>query len=320
MKSENKRKISPNAVVSTLLSFLMCLLLFFVAISVSMKLTIYNEGFFKQTLEKSNYFDNVSSSISEKFVSHANASGIDAEFLVNTIDREALKNDIEKANSVLYGGEGFSESNKQEFSASLTTALKEYAVDNNFELNAEIEGNLQFLANKCAETYADSISFPFINQLAAQVSNTSLIITWFMVVCAALFVIILFFVFIINRKRIHRAFSYLFYSIAAAFLMLVVPSGIGLATDFISNIAIYEKPLYMFVTTYLRSYLIILLIICAFLFVLLVGSIICYAVALKRSKKMAKEKRQKISDTAETKNGIRPLTLGNAKLKRLSEK
>ena len=224
-----------------LLSFILCVLLFFLSLATVLSVTLFNSSdFLFDSMNSSNYFNDKADEITEDLTDLGYASGLKEEFFDGLINGVMLSNDTQNYLESYYNGEG-TKIDTTEFKQTFNAALDKYIDENNIKVTSA--ASRDNLVNKAAAVYKNSLEIPFFSSLSS----------YFLAVKAALpfvigglifFIAVICVVFFLANKWKHRAVKYIYYGVAGAFLTVGVIPTIILLSGVIAKINLESRALY----------------------------------------------------------------------------
>lgn len=240
---------------SFFISFFLFLLLF-VCIS---KATLLNEGYLLATLDKTNYYADVTQELTEDFKRSAGAAGFQPSvydgFLKEAEVKEAATAYIETS---FTGKEAVVD--QDSFKKKLNTYLHEIIKKENLKLDEDSRQRLDKYIRINAQGYKQYVQFPFIQYMVMGVQMMDKILPFAIGACA---ILLLFSVFFLIRMKMKKENTLLFLGSAAGgagWMLALLPAGILLG-GFTHRIRLEPEYYYNFFVAFLDGYLWMLILI-----------------------------------------------------------
>ncbi len=240
---------------SFFISFFLFLLLF-VCIS---KATLLNEGYLLATLDKTNYYADVTQELTEDFKRSAGAAGFQPSvydgFLKEAEVKEAATAYIETS---FTGKEAVVD--QDSFKKKLNTYLHEIIKKENLKLDEDSRQRLDKYIRINAQGYKQYVQFPFIQYMVMGVQMMDRILPFAIGACA---ILLLFSVFFLIRMKMKKENTLLFLGSAAGgagWMLALLPAGILLG-GFTHRIRLEPEYYYNFFVAFLDGYLWMLILI-----------------------------------------------------------
>lgn len=256
---ENERQRPFNLVKFSsrlLLAFLSSIFLFGFLILLTLKLTLFSEGYIEKQAAKADYYSQLTEEVNQQIENNALGSNIPSGVLAQSVSEELVKKDVQSYFKAMYeNGYKYEIADEAELKESIIQKIKNYASENQIEIAAETQASITSLAEKSVEIYKGYIELPFLISFGRRVTAYESTVLIFMLVCGILFAILSFSLYSSLRGYFHRLLRYWEYIFVGSGLMLVVlPSIIFLRKD-LKKIGIQSKAMYDFIQNYLASFL-----------------------------------------------------------------
>lgn len=245
MVLDNRYKI--KCVISSLLSFLVCLLSFFLVFAVIFRITILNEKFMIKAMDKSNFYYQVKDEAEDKMALFSGTSGFDKEFFDGIIDIDMIKEDANSIVHSIYSNE-YSDINVSDFKNMLYNKFIDEANNRNKEITDQTRESLEYFAETCVENYLDVIKIPFYRQISSVINlfTKPIDIAIFVLSIAILFIGL--FIFLISKWRSIR---YYIYALEGLILFSIIIPSIYFISGKVQKISIANKALKNFIIKFM---------------------------------------------------------------------
>ncbi|MBQ9673617.1 MAG: hypothetical protein IJV39_03220 [Ruminococcus sp.] len=262
MSKKNSKKL--RFAVHCVLAFVVSLLLFVLAYSVVLQTTFLNSDYLIESMNASNYFADKKEEVVQDLTDLGYASGVDEKFFEDFITEVKLSDDTNSYLTAYYDGSN-TQLDTTSFKRDMLEELQKYAKQNNLgEVNQK---NVQYLIDKAAVVYRNSIEIPLFSKAAGGIhklqNNMPLAIFAVVIVILVISAVIFF-----TNKWKHRAVKFYFASFAGAFLSVVIFPAFMLITNYISKINIESRALYNTIIYSVNNFFVAVLI-CSVLYLLL---------------------------------------------------
>lgn len=264
--------------VFILLSFLLTLVLFLLAVCTVLEATLFNPEFIFDSMNSSNYFIDKRDEITTSLIDLGYASGLDEKFFDDFIDEVMLCDDTREYLDNYYSDSG-AKIDSTDFKQSFNAELDKYIQENNIKnVNGKSRDKL---VNKAAQIYRSSLEIPLFSRLSAYfltAKNAMPFIIVGLVVLAGVICIVL----IYANKWKHRGVKYICYATSGAFLTLGIIPTYLMITGKISHINLDSRALYNMFVQSANSICIAILFISLFFLLVSVGLFFLFRRMYKR--------------------------------------
>ena len=235
--------------VSGFISFLISLLVFFLALMLTAVATVGSENFMNSMYEKGEFYRYVTEEIRDEYVNLGIPGGVQEDFFDDAIDEATLYRDVTGQIAAAYRGKSYTV-DEQAHKDFLYAKLVQYAEEKDIALTDDVTAGLNHMADLCVEVYTKSVSNVFILQIGKLANRflapllTASGVLIFLIAC------LIFFLFRLHRWK-HRPVRYLQYSVIASSLMLIIVPLIALLSNFSARLNISAPSLYHLVNAYI---------------------------------------------------------------------
>ena len=244
MNSKSRYKM--RCVISSIFSFLMCLLSFFLIFLIIMKITVLNENFMIKAMDKSNFYYQVKNDSEEQMALYEGASGFNRELFSDIIDIKMIEADAKFIVHSIYSNTN-ADIDVSELKETLYNEFVEEANRRNIKVTDEINESLKYFAQTCVEEYLNVISIPFNNQLSLLINSFIKPVNIAIIVLSISILFIAIFIFLISKWKSLR---YYIYALEGEFLFAIIIPAIYFISGKINNILIINQALRNFVIFY----------------------------------------------------------------------
>jgi hypothetical protein len=210
-----------RSVVSVLLSFILCLCIFFINIFLICTLTFFNQNFITSAINKSQFYEGAIKIIREDFISLAIPAGIPENIIDDILDESVVYSSILQNSEALFNNR-FKEYDNNEIRSLISMKFREYAVEKGVA-GVEFEKKLPELTGYFIEVYDKHVNIPFIKYYKSFRTIFYSMSMWIVPVTVIIIIMIILFLYnlYIHKKKILR---YLYYSFGGAALMTLIPT------------------------------------------------------------------------------------------------
>ena len=279
MKGQKSNHFAGRGLVSAVLSFLLSLFLSFFVVLMGLQCTVMSPGFLKRQIQDSLYASHLIESVEDHFVSYGMASNFDEAFFQSVLDEKQFEQDILAEAATIYSDQqGF---DAVAYEEALYLKLVQNVQERGYELTAENEEAVRYLAQECTEVYQKTVSLPIQSQLANILNKMKAPIQIALIVDTALLIFTVFFLFVMYRRK-YKSLAYITYALSGSALLIGIPGLMVLLSGKLERLAITSQALYELVLHYVRGILFPLLFTAALLLVLSIVSYIVHRVLRKR--------------------------------------
>lgn len=261
----NKERL--RLIISIVLSFLICLGLFFTAVLADI-LVFSSPSFIVNSAKKSNYPDFAVKQITEELNDLAIPSGLPEDFFTGKIDKKAFSKIFYSCTENLASGNKDYKLNVEDFKTEIYTLVADYSKNEAGDFSSEVENDIKNFSTECANIYLSYVNpslTSYVLELFSSAKNYIVIALAVSVVFTLIVGVVLF-----KLNHVKRFIKYCYASVMGSALTIgVIPSYL-LITNEISRISISSKSLFVLVTTLAEQ----------FLWVMVVSAVILVLVAI----------------------------------------
>ena len=212
--------ISVRRIIHHVLSFVLAILIFLMAGSLSTMTGFLNDSALKNAVESQDFYKEIRQNTVEQCQSLAIPSMIDEDVFYNIFTKEQIAADIKAYISAGIDGKNVS-LDLEELEETTIAEIKKYFKDENIALTAQTEKDLKVFAKQILEIYQTNITISYIDSYARLKGTVKPIAVVLAVVSFILIVAILFFMIAIYRfKVIHKTVRMFAYALGGAGMML----------------------------------------------------------------------------------------------------
>lgn len=233
------KKLSLKKVLYAVLTFILALCLVFGSLITVVRITFFNANFLSDTLNASQYYNDLCVEITDNLTDLGDASGLDRSFFEGFVSEVLVREDVQSYITNFYEGKPL-KVNTSKFDESLQNALKKYIKTNHIE-NVNEESLEYFSANAC-RIYADSIKIKYFSSIQDLINNNTGTLTAFIVVLTLISAAICVILIVTNEWK-HKALRYIYTAVSSAGLFLLILPVSIFASGVIGHIAIMSRSL-----------------------------------------------------------------------------
>ncbi len=254
-----------RAIISFLLSFLVCLGLFFTAVLADV-LIFSVPSFIRACAEKSNYTEFAVSQITEELNDLAIPSGLPDDFFTDKIDENDFAKLFYSCLDNLASGNKDYKLSVEEFKGEVYKRVTDYSKNEAGDFSSEVEKDIERFSKECSNIYLSYVNPSLTSYLFELLTSAKTYIVLALIISVVFTLGVGGFLFKINNKSVF--FKYCFASLCGASLTLgVIPSCL-IITNEISRISISSKSLYAITTTLAEQFLWIMIITAIVIFII----------------------------------------------------
>lgn len=238
------------------IAFLSSVFLFAFLILLTLRLTLFSEGYIEKQAVKADYYSELTEEINRQIENSALGSNIPEGVLHQSISKELVKKDVDAYFNAMYNtGTKYSISNEKEIQTTVSTAISNYMNEKGIQTTPESEAAVTGLSENAVKIYKGYVELPFLVSYGRKVMNYKSTLVIFMVVCGVLWALLSFSLYSSLRGYVHRLFRYWAYVWVGSGLMMLVVPAIILIQGTLTRLGIQSKAMYDFIQTYLSSFL-----------------------------------------------------------------
>ena len=277
-KSKSKKGVKiVRSAVEGILAFIISVVLFALSYCIVFQATFLNPDFIMESMNASNYYTDKKEEVVQNLTDLGYASGVDEKFFEDFITEIRLSDDTKDYLTEYYEGKrtGF---DTTAFKTDMLEGLKKYAKDK--ELGEINEKNVQYLVDKAATVYRNSIEIPLYSKIAGVVNKLGVFMPIVILSMVGVVLIIAAVLFLTNKWK-HRAVKLYFCSFAGAFLSSIILPAVMLISNYIKNINLESRALYNVVVDCVNNFFNAVLI-CSVLYLLLAALMLLLYSSMKK--------------------------------------
>lgn len=238
--SKSKKSSKMKQVVCGVLSFILCLLLFFLSVGIVLEATIFNSNFIFENMNSSNYFFEKKEEVTRDLNDLGYASGLNDEFFDDLLDEIIITEDTQSYLNDYYAGVS-AVVDTTKFEQTFNDALDKYIKDNNIQ-NVD-SSSRDYLLKKASSIYRLSLEIPLFYRIAAYFKALKNVMP-FIIAGLSVLIVIIILVLIFSNSWKHRIFKYLSFASLGAFLSLAVVPAYVLLSGQLQKINLTSRALY----------------------------------------------------------------------------
>lgn len=238
--SKSKKSSKMKQVVCGVLSFILCLLLFFLSVGIVLEATIFNSNFIFENMNSSDYFSEKKEEVTRDLNDLGYASGLNDEFFDDLLDEIIITEDTQSYLNDYYAGVS-AVVDTTKFEQTFNDALDKYIEDNNIQ-NVD-SSSRDYLLKKASSIYRLSLEIPLFYRIAAYFKALKNVMP-FIIAGFSVLIVIIILVLIFSNSWKHRIFKYLSFASLGAFLSLAVVPAYVLLSGQLQKINLTSRALY----------------------------------------------------------------------------
>lgn len=248
-----KKKVFFGKIISFLLGFILCLIMFLLNVLLIFQFTIGNFSNISKTLVSSNYYKYLTQEIKTKMYEYGDVCGIPHNVFDNVITESRVSKD-----SYQYFNNCFTNKQNNINSSLLTKDLNykilEYSKTNNTAQTTpeQLNKNVTVFVQQCIATYYDTINIPYLTVVGGMVAKSSQYINAVIVILLLLFAIGMVCLYFIQSYN-HRFWRYIVYTLTGSALMLIVIPIYIFNSRIISRLGFNQKSIYYLLNNLLTN-------------------------------------------------------------------
>ncbi len=212
------KKLSLKKILYALLIFILALCMVFCSLITVVRITFFNESFLSDTLNSSQYYKDLSVEITDELTDLGDASGLNKTFFEGFLSEVMVREDVQAYINSFFKGEKL-KVNTSKFDDSLQTALRKYIKANHIH-NVK-EESLNYFSANASKIYANNIRIKYLDMVQDLIMNYSGVLTFAIVllilISAAIICVIIF-----TNEWKHKALRYIYTSMSASGLFLLI--------------------------------------------------------------------------------------------------
>ena len=233
------KKLSLKKVLYAVLTFILAMCLVFGSLITVIRITFFNENFLSDTLNSSQYYNDLCVEITDNLTDLGDASGLDKSFFEGFVSEVLVRDDVQSYITSFYEGKTL-RVNTSRFDESLQNALKKYIKSNNIKnVNEE---SLEYFSANASKVYSDSIKIKYFSSIQGLITGNTGTLTGLIVVLSLISAAICLVLILTNEWK-HKALRYIYTAVSSAGLFLLILPICVFASGVIGHIAIMSRSL-----------------------------------------------------------------------------
>lgn len=247
---ENK-SLNSVKIISIILSFFISFLLFITLSLTVVNQTILNVNYCISSMEKTDYYDMLSSGIESQLKYYSAASGFSEDVFDGTVDTKELTENVNGSVNALYTGNKV-KINTSSLEKNLRNNFISYANNNNIVITNDISTSIDELVSECITTYEKYISVSILSYISPFIIKATNIVPK-IIIGLLILIVILFAAILMINKRKYRAIRNYIYAVSGSAMMLAALPLVYFISGKIYKIGLSFKPIYDLVVYYVNN-------------------------------------------------------------------
>lgn len=251
MSKDKKKNRALRFIVSSILSFLLAILLTVGTFLVGIYAGFLNENRIIDGLNYKDYYTSVEEFFYQNAADITTPIGLPESVVDNIVDSKTVYEDIRGYVLASVKGENY-EFNTDDMKQNLTQNVNQYISSQGLELDEQQQATIPQYVQLIADEYEENLKVPFIGHFAKLKATYQKVMAITLPVLAVLGAVIVFMIIRMYRWK-HRALRFLIYSTTTAAVMVSLPSVAVLVTGFYKRINISSEYVYYAFTKYISN-------------------------------------------------------------------
>jgi hypothetical protein len=239
-----------------ILSFIGSVFLFSFLILLSLRLSLFSEKHMLKVADQTDYYAKLTAEINKESANFALGSNVPKEILKDAFDTDSVKLNVANYIKAIYTSDAkLKLENEEALKSHLLQKIRAYAADQ--KIGIPSDKPLNVLADKIIVIYKGYVHPPYLLNFGQKVLDFKKYLTIGLVASGILFFLITIFLLVSLHGYFHRLLRFTSYSFMAAGLMgIVVPAVILLKGVFAQAAAgVKSQAMFLFIRTYINSFL-----------------------------------------------------------------
>lgn len=212
------KNLSLKKVLYAVLIFIMALCMVLCSLVLVLRITFFNPGFLSDTLNSTQYYQDLCVEITDDLTDLGDASGLNKAFFEGFVSEVMVREDVQNYINSFYKGEKL-KVNTSKFDESLQTALNKYIKAK--KLQNVKEENLNYFSSNACKIYSDKIKIKYLDAIQDLILNYTPLIT-FAIVILILIIAAIVCVIIFTNEWKHKALRYIYTALSSSGLFLLI--------------------------------------------------------------------------------------------------
>lgn len=252
-----------RSVIFCLMSFVLSLCLFLMAVCTMLSFTLFNKDYIFNNMNSSNYFIDKCDELKVSLTDLGYASGLESSFFEGFIDEVMISKDTSDYLDTYYSFES-GNADTTNFENIFNEQIVQYAKENGITVD---DSARKILVKEAGKIYENTIEIPYFGTLLPYMKAAIKAMPFIIGGLALLSAIIIFVFFKASRWK-HRAVRYVCYATSGTFLAVALIPTYLFFSQVMTRINLSSRALYNFIQ-YTVNNIILLFFICAILFLLI---------------------------------------------------
>lgn len=250
-KRRKKGNRTARFIISTLLGFVLTIVLTAMTWMAGLYMGFFNEGLILDHLGKNNYYNGVLEYTYDSGESIALPIGLSAEVFEGSITLDMVYHDVRGYMEAAFDQRAYTIDTK-ELQENLAGNIAAYMEQKGITLTEEQQANVQGFTEQVADDYVKNVTIPFMGAFVKARNLYAKVLAIALPVLAACALFLGVFLFRLYRFK-HKALRFISYSAIATGMMSIVLPSAALLTRFYERLHVSPKYFYEFVSTYVSQ-------------------------------------------------------------------
>lgn len=268
-----KKKSKKAKIVSTILSFLLAIFITMFSYLIGLNFGLFNINNFVDSMNV-DFYVNINEYIRKEAVNAAIPYGVDADVFDNVFTMDITSIQASNKLRAQLQNENY-EVNTSDLKERLYTNINQFVASKGFNtLTAEQQTSIDSLVEKVCKIYMDALTIPYMKQFANISNMFNNYILYGMIIVSVMMILSIVFIFLANKRYIHKSLRYICYSTISASIMTAFLPIWALIDGFYKRIFISTEYIYTFFVNYIHNSIMIFVYLSLLLFAISLALII----------------------------------------------
>lgn len=251
MSKKKKKNRTLRYIISSILSFLLAILLTVGTFLVGIYAGFLNENRIIDGLNYKDYYTSAEEFFYQNAADTTIPIGLPESVVTDIVDSKTVYEDIRGYVLAAVKGKEY-EFHTDELKRNLTKNVNQYISTQGLEMNEEQQATIPQYVQLIADQYEEDLQVPFIGHFAKLKATYQKVIAIAFPVIAVFSAVIIMMMIRMYRWK-HRAMRFLIYSTSSAAIMVSIPAVVALVTGFYKRINISSEYVYYAFTKYIGN-------------------------------------------------------------------
>lgn len=238
-----------------ILAFICSLSLFFLAVLIILKYTMFSPTFMIQQMDTVEYSEVLSKEINSEIEDLGRGSNIPPEILENSVSAQLVEENMKNYVNRLYENEPFELIGESEVTQKINESIYQYAEEKGYAIDDQTEVGISKLTQSSAQIFKQYIELPYFSLYIKKVNLYQKPLMQLMIGTLVLFLLLFVALLFVLDSWVHLYIRYFAYILNGSSLMLIVLPTYLYFHGFVNRIGMASEAIYLFLVSYINHFL-----------------------------------------------------------------